>query len=118
MSTDPLGDFHPSGVHASSELLPQKLGHTTVNLSRRERIQWWARAVWFELFCTARAVVQMPPREISRPVVLNPRDPGYDDPCNLIIVKHATFYPWALTRACPNPMTPDEVEKMGKGEKP
>ena len=118
MSTDPWDDLPPGGVHASSELLPQKWGHVMVTLSRRERIRWWARGVWIELCSMGRAAVQMPPREISQPVVLNPGDPGYDDPLNLIIVKRGTFYPHSITRACTNPITPAELEEMGKGEQP
>lgn len=118
MSTDPWDDFPPGGVHASSELLPQKWGRVMVKLSRRERIRWWARNVWFKLQPLWASIAQIPPREISRLVVLNPGDPGYDDPLNLIIVKRGTFYPYSLTRACTNPMTPAELEKMAKGEKP
>lgn len=117
MSADPRDDFPTGGVHASSELLPQKWGHVMVKLSRRERIRWWARNVWLELQPLLASIVQMPPREISRGVVLNPGDPGYDDPFNLIIVKRGTFYPCSITRACPNPIAPAELEEMGKGEK-
>ena len=121
MSTDPWDDFPPGGLHASSDLLPQKWGHVMVPLSRRERVQWWARGVWFELQSLWRSIVQMPPREISQPVVLNPGDPGYDNPFNLIIVKRTTHYQCSHTEAAVNPLTPGELEGLGSlkgGEKP
>ena len=88
--------------------LPQKLAYDRIPFTRLQRFRLWLREVWWTM-------KTMPDTHWTRDRIINPGEPGYDDPMNMILVKRDSEGNWpepTLTHAYTRPIEPAEMKAM------